>query len=244
MSNDKPSATPDYRAQAAELGDLVTSKQRQYGDSATRSAEILAVLYPDGLPRHAYRDVLLVVRVLDKLSRIAQRGADRQDLGGESPWRDVAGYGLLGAAADARRERPDADGEASGAAAVPATPAPVRAPGNCKEANPRTASRCVRRADHAGGHAEACGEEWPVAPRLPSPPAPPHLAPWLRQDAPAPAGKAAPTPAPASAPASPRCPAETRCLGRCTRHDGHDGEHLSGNGLAFTDRDCGGGDGA
>jgi len=45
-----------------------------------------------------------VVRVIDKLFRIAQRGVDGKDLGGESPWRDVTGYGILGAARDERKQ--------------------------------------------------------------------------------------------------------------------------------------------
>lgn len=79
-----------------EIGELVTSKQRQYGDSAGKAGHILAILYPDGLKPYQYDDALLVVRCLDKFSRIAQRGEDGQDLGGESPWKDLAGYGLLG----------------------------------------------------------------------------------------------------------------------------------------------------
>ena len=94
--------TGRYEQLGAELGELVESKQRQYGDAAGRAGAIMRVLYPGGIPAHAYDDALLVVRVLDKLSRIAQRGADGRDLGGESPWRDLAGYGLLGAAKDDR----------------------------------------------------------------------------------------------------------------------------------------------
>jgi hypothetical protein len=90
MSNDV------YKRLGAEIGELVTTKQIQYGDSAGRAGKILAVLYPDGVPRHAYDDALLIVRCLDKFSRIAQRGEDGKDLGGESPWKDIAGYGLLG----------------------------------------------------------------------------------------------------------------------------------------------------
>jgi hypothetical protein len=84
-----------------ELGELVASKQVQYGDSAGKSGRMLAQLYPDGVKPWQMRDALLVTRVLDKLSRVAQRGLDGQDLGGESPWRDIAGYGLLGSQADA-----------------------------------------------------------------------------------------------------------------------------------------------
>lgn len=89
-----------FKTLGAQLGELVASKQTQYGDSAGRASQIMAVLYPDGIPRHAYDDALLTVRVIDKLSRIAQRGTDGKDLGGESPWKDIAGYGLLGQAKD------------------------------------------------------------------------------------------------------------------------------------------------
>ena len=99
-----------YEAKARALGRLVESKQRQYGDSAGRAGQIMRVLYPEGVAPHQYDDALLVVRVLDKLSRIAQRGADGRDLGGESPWQDIAGYGLLGMAKDAGL-RDDPSGE-------------------------------------------------------------------------------------------------------------------------------------
>lgn len=90
-------------AQRAEsLGELVMRKQLQYGDSVTRSGEILEILYPDGVRPDQYADVLLTVRVLDKLSRVSQRSQDGIDLGGESPWRDIAGYGLLGEIKDDR----------------------------------------------------------------------------------------------------------------------------------------------
>jgi len=85
---------------AAELAVLVESKEEQYGCSHLKAAQIMEVLYPSGIPRHAYGDALLLVRVLDKLSRIAQRGESGKDLGGESPWRDIAGYGLLGTRKD------------------------------------------------------------------------------------------------------------------------------------------------
>lgn len=75
---------------AAGIASTVAEKNAAYGDSVTRSADIMRVLYPDGIPVAAYGDALLIVRVLDKLSRIA---TDRDALG-ESPWRDIAGYAL------------------------------------------------------------------------------------------------------------------------------------------------------
>ena len=89
-----------FENRGRKLGQLVDSKQKQYGQSAQSSGGIMRILYPKGVRPDQYNDALLVVRVLDKLSRIAQRGADGQDLGGESPWQDIAGYGLLGAKMD------------------------------------------------------------------------------------------------------------------------------------------------
>lgn len=89
-----------FKKVGSEIGDLVERKQVEYGDSAGRAGKILAILYPDGVRVDQYDDALLVVRILDKLSRIAQRRADGKDLGGESPFADVAGYGVLGAVKD------------------------------------------------------------------------------------------------------------------------------------------------
>ena len=91
-----------YKDLGKRIGKLVESKQKQYGDSAGRAGRIMEVLYPTGIKPHQYDDALLVVRILDKLSRIAQRGEDGQDLGGESPYSDLAGYSLLGMAKDER----------------------------------------------------------------------------------------------------------------------------------------------
>lgn len=81
-----------YEAAGRALGALVDTKQAAYGDSFGRSGEILRILYPQGIRPEQYRDALAVTRVVDKLFRIA---TDRDALG-ESPWRDICGYSLLG----------------------------------------------------------------------------------------------------------------------------------------------------
>ncbi len=85
-----------FAARGADIGRLVDSKQEAYGDSVGKTGRILAVLYPAGVRPEQYDDALLIVRVLDKLSRLAVRGSDGKDRGGESPWKDIAGYGMLG----------------------------------------------------------------------------------------------------------------------------------------------------
>lgn len=81
-----------YEDRGRALGALVDRKQREYGDSFHRSAAIIRALWPNGIPVEAYTDALAVIRVIDKLFRVS---AGR--VGDEDPWRDIAGYGLLGA---------------------------------------------------------------------------------------------------------------------------------------------------
>lgn len=78
---------------ALAIGQLVEQKNAAYGDSFAKAGAILEILYPDGIKPEQYTDALAVTRVLDKLFRIA----NRKDAFDESPWEDIAGYGLLGA---------------------------------------------------------------------------------------------------------------------------------------------------
>jgi hypothetical protein len=80
-----------YQKLGAAIGALVETKQAAYGDSFGKSGEVMRILYPGGVRPEQLEDALTVVRVLDKLFRIA---TDRDALG-ESPWRDIAGYALL-----------------------------------------------------------------------------------------------------------------------------------------------------
>lgn len=88
-----------YKRIADEIAELVCVKQRAYGDSFGKSGKIMRVLYPNGISCDEMDSALAVVRVIDKLFRIA---TDQAALG-ESPWADVIGYSLL-AEARARRE--------------------------------------------------------------------------------------------------------------------------------------------
>lgn len=80
-----------YKRQGMKVGELVDTKQQQYGDSFGKAGEVLKVLYPNGIKPEQYGDMLAVVRVIDKLFRIANGNQ-----GEENAWQDIAGYGLLG----------------------------------------------------------------------------------------------------------------------------------------------------
>ena len=79
-----------------DIGKLVKEKNVAYGDSFSKAAKILETLYPDGVKPEQYIDMLAVIRVLDKLFRLATR----KDAFGESPWKDICGYAILGVAND------------------------------------------------------------------------------------------------------------------------------------------------
>lgn len=81
---------------AKSIGELTTEKNEAYGDSFGQACDVLKVLYPDGVKPNQYKDMLAVVRVIDKLFRIA----NKKEAFGESPWRDICGYALLGIAND------------------------------------------------------------------------------------------------------------------------------------------------
>lgn len=88
----------DFRTIAAEIGELVEGKNQSYGNSFAKCGEFLRLLFPAGIQPDRYDDALAMVRIFDKQMRIATR----KDAFGESPYRDIAGYGLLGAAKDER----------------------------------------------------------------------------------------------------------------------------------------------
>ena len=85
-----------YETIGTEIGTLVQEKNEAYGDSFGQACRILEVLHPLGIQPSQYRDALAVTRVIDKLFRLA----NKKDAFGESPWRDICGYAILGVAND------------------------------------------------------------------------------------------------------------------------------------------------
>ena len=80
-----------YETIAIKIGQLVDEKNKAYGDAFNKSNEFLEILYPNGVQPEQYSDMLAIVRVFDKLMRIA---TDKEALG-ENPWSDVGEYGIL-----------------------------------------------------------------------------------------------------------------------------------------------------
>lgn len=90
-----------YERLGTEIGRLVDEKNRAYGDGFNKSSDFLKILYPDGVKPEQYGDMLAIVRVFDKLMRIA----NQKEAFGENPWRDICGYSLLSIERGERIER-------------------------------------------------------------------------------------------------------------------------------------------
>ena len=90
---------PIYEDTAKAIGNLVAEKQLQYGDSFGNAGKVLKVLYPDGISFDQMEDALVVVRIVDKLFRVANN-----NMGEEDAFQDITGYGLLAVVRNKRKE--------------------------------------------------------------------------------------------------------------------------------------------
>jgi hypothetical protein len=90
-----------YFEAAGRIARLVSEKQAAYGDSFGQSHKIVEVLYPNGVSREQLPDFLTMIRIIDKLFRIA----NKKNAFGEDPWQDVMGYALLQCARGKKTKR-------------------------------------------------------------------------------------------------------------------------------------------
>lgn len=81
----------NYEELGRNIGALIQEKQQSYGDSFHKSGEVMKQLFPNGIPPESYVDALALVRIIDKLFRLATDPG----YNGENSWGDIAGYALL-----------------------------------------------------------------------------------------------------------------------------------------------------
>ncbi|GAB6990869.1 hypothetical protein [Paenibacillus pini] len=93
---DRKKVSNVFEKVANEVAEIVKEKNIAYGDSFNTCGEFLKLLYPNGIAPDQYSDALCMVRIFDKQMRIA----NKKDAFGESPYRDITGYGLLGVVKD------------------------------------------------------------------------------------------------------------------------------------------------
>ena len=78
---------------AHEIGNLTADKNAAYGNSVSTVDACLRVFFPSGIPTRKFRHAMLLTRILDKMMRIATA----EEAFGENPYRDIAGYAIMGA---------------------------------------------------------------------------------------------------------------------------------------------------
>lgn len=81
-----------FEQAALDIGKIVATKNAEYGNSAIESGDILKVLYKDVINTDT-TNMLLVTRILDKLSRISHAKDSKTVL---DAMLDICGYGLIG----------------------------------------------------------------------------------------------------------------------------------------------------
>jgi len=84
-----------FQEMAKGIADLVSEKEKAYGSAFDKAGDFLKVLYPNGIKSDQYKDMLCIVRVFDKLMRIATsyQGTEEKKIDAYS---DMMGYALLG----------------------------------------------------------------------------------------------------------------------------------------------------
>ena len=95
-----------YKQLAFELGSLVDTKNKAYGNSFNKTAEMIKLFLQDyqnedgtfTIPECMVEVISRQTRFIDKQSRIFNNPSG--DLMGESPYSDMAGYSLLGMMSD------------------------------------------------------------------------------------------------------------------------------------------------
>ena len=80
------------RSIASDVAIIVEEKNKDYGSAFQKVSEILTILFPNGIPVNKYHDVAILIRVLDKVCRIAN--ANSKDVKKDA-WLDICGYALL-----------------------------------------------------------------------------------------------------------------------------------------------------
>ena len=81
-----------------EIGKVLAEKNKSYGDSFSESVNVIEALFPSGIPKSAYPQLLTIVRMVDKLFRIATISQDPKysfSEGEVDAWQDLAGYSIL-----------------------------------------------------------------------------------------------------------------------------------------------------
>lgn len=115
-------------AELAEgIASLVTEKEKAYGSAFDKAGEFIKLLYPEGIKPDQYKDMLCVLRIFDKLMRIATAYDGTEEKRVEA-YSDTTGYSLLGLRAALAEVNATAPPKTEQKETVTPTPAPPTSP--------------------------------------------------------------------------------------------------------------------
>ena len=96
--------TKSFIELATGIGELVQEKNKAYGSAFDKAGDFLRLLYPDGIKPDQYKDMLCIIRVFDKLMRIATSYEGTEEKKVEA-YSDMGGYSILGLRASLEEQR-------------------------------------------------------------------------------------------------------------------------------------------
>lgn len=116
---EKPVSTLEEKAEkftalGTSIGSILAAKNKSYGDSFAESVKVIEALFPSGIPKSAYPQLLTIIRMVDKLFRIATISQDPKysfSEGEVDAWQDLAGYSILALERVTRSAAPEAKTE-------------------------------------------------------------------------------------------------------------------------------------
>ena len=76
-----------------DIEELLEKKNHSYGNSVARSADMMRALFPCGMGIQVYHRVHFMIRIFDKLCRLASPNIRREEA--VDAWKDIVGYGML-----------------------------------------------------------------------------------------------------------------------------------------------------
>jgi hypothetical protein len=78
-----------------EISQTLEKKNKAYGNSFNKTTEHLKLLFPDGVVDDQYQHLMYIVRILDKIGRIANSSLLPPEEGVLDAYKDIQGYTTL-----------------------------------------------------------------------------------------------------------------------------------------------------
>lgn len=92
----------EYHPFTQDLDLMIARKNASYGDSVGKSAQMLAVVCPNGIPSKIFHRAHLLIRIMDKVCRLFSPTITTNEA--IDAWKDIAGYSRLAIGLEERQE--------------------------------------------------------------------------------------------------------------------------------------------